>query len=104
MNQRRGFGIGLIVGFVGWLMSNGYLIFEPAPLLTEILVVLLGFGMFVLSVTVGITSIWRQKAAISPAWDGFIYGFTMAFDIPYIIYILIQILQGHFPFPLQWNR
>jgi hypothetical protein len=56
--------------------------------------------MFVLSIAVAIASNMKGSAVFDPTWDAAIYGFTVAFDIPYIINLLIQFFYyGNLPFP-----
>jgi hypothetical protein len=91
-----GFVMGLMGGFFSWLVLHGYIALNPAMTLVKGLVTLLAFVMFILTVSVTIGSIARRKAVFSPTKDGFIYGFTVAFDI---LYILTQLYLGKLPLP-----
>jgi hypothetical protein len=96
VTSKTGFSWGLIAGFVGWLFFSGALTFIPAPMLMRVLVAVLAFTMFIFSVAITIASTARGKAVFDTTTDGFIYGFTVAFDI---LYIITQLSLGNLPLP-----
>lgn len=94
--MKQGVYGGLIIGFVCWLISSGYLIFTPAPSELKGLVIFVAFLMFILSIGIAIASAIVGHAIFGTTGDGLIYGFTIAFDI---LYILTQLSLGHLPLP-----
>lgn len=96
MTMQFGFVLGLIGGFLSWLVLNGYIILNPTLTIVKVFVILLAFAMFFLTVIVTIGSIWKRHSVFGTTQDGFIYGFTVAFDI---LYILKQFSLGNLPLP-----
>ena len=96
MTMKEGFTVGLSAGFVCWLISSGYIVFNSAPLMAKGLAIFLAAIMFILSVAVAITSVVIGHAVFDTTGDGFIYGFTVTFDI---LYILTQLQLGNLPLP-----
>ena len=96
MTTQYGFALGLIGGFLSWLVLNGYIAFNPEMAIVKGLVTLVAFMMFILSVGVTIGSIAMRHSVFGTTEDGFIYGFTVAFDI---LYILTQFSLGNLPLP-----
>lgn len=91
-----GFVLGLMGGFLTWLVLNGYVILNPALTMVKGWATIFAFVIFVVAVGVQIGSIIKGKAFFSTTKDGFVYGFTAAFDI---LYIFTQLSLGNLPLP-----
>ena len=96
MTMKSGLRGGAVAGLLGWLVINGYLTFTPAPLALKELVELLAFGMLILSIIAFVASAIQGSEFFGTTGDGVIYGFTLVFDI---LYVLTQLYSGHLPLP-----
>ena len=102
MTMKEGFVAGLFFGFVAFLFLNGSVEFAPAPIPARNLIGFLAVLIFpLLSFGIGIGSILEGHSIFGTTEDGFIYGFTTALDVPYILNLIVQFLQGNLPFPWQ---
>jgi hypothetical protein len=94
--MKHGFEGGVISGLLVWLYLNGFITLTFVPLVMGNLLTVIASFLFVLSILIGIISAFRGQATINTTVDGFIYGFTTAFDVPYII---IKLSNGSLPLP-----
>ena len=99
MTYKNGFLAGLGFGFFAWLILQGVIVFTPNPLLVRDLVYFIGAIFFVSSVILGIEWAIKGKASfLKTTGDGFVYGFTTAFDV---LFIVVHIIQGQMPFSVE---
>jgi len=96
LTYKNGLVIGLVAGFIAWLLINGYLIFAPAPRITVNVTRLLASVFFVLALVFAFGSAYRRRSFVHPTVDGFVYGMVSVFDL---IYVGNELLLGRLPLP-----
>jgi hypothetical protein len=102
MTYKSGFEVGLGIGFVAFLFLNGNIQITQFQIPARVLVAFLAVLVFpIISFVVGVGTVMEGHAIFGTSWDGFIYGFTTALDIPYIFYLVVQFLNGNLPLPWQ---
>ena len=75
MNGQRGFGLGLLVGFLAWIgVGRSTVSLDRELPSLRIFLAILGVLLVILQYA-------RGKATLKPAGDGFIYGLALAFDL-----------------------
>jgi hypothetical protein len=95
MTYKNGFYIGLGVGFVIWLITEGILAFTPNPEMAKNSATVIFILFTAVSIILGITWVFTGHASpLKTTGDGFFYGFTTVFDI---LYFAIPILHGQIP-------
>jgi hypothetical protein len=100
MTMKQGFAVGLFFGAVAFYFLYGNIIFTLAPALARGFVLFIAILVFpILSFVVGIWSTLAGHAILGTTTNGFLYGFTTAFDAPYVLYLFLQFSQGNLPSP-----
>jgi len=97
MTYKNGLIIGLITGFVAWLIIKGYLTFMPAPYAVAQMIRLIAVWLFVAAILLLIGSGFKRGSVVNPSVDGFIYGFIGSFEL---LYILNEFAAGRLPLPI----
>lgn len=90
MTYKNGFAGGLVVGFMTFLFLNGNIEITPASLSAIAFVDLIAVLATIASFFIGIGTVIVGHAIPNTTVDGFIYGFTVIFDAPYILYLIDQ--------------
>lgn len=102
MTMKFGFEVGLILGFMAFLFLDANIVFTPATIVARGLIAFYAVLIFpIFSLILGTLSIFEGHAIGGTTFCGFIYGFTTALDIPYILHVVFQFLQGNLPLPWQ---
>jgi len=100
MTYKNGFIIGFVVGILAFVFLSGEKDVTIDSISAKALVAFLAIIVFpVLSFGIGIGSIMEGHSIFGTTNDGFIYGFTAALDIPYLVYLIVQFSHGNLPFP-----
>jgi hypothetical protein len=93
----RGFLIGVAIGLIGWLYYHNLIPFVEAWAFGQIIVVICYAFANIITLGITIFCVKNKKAAFGTFLDGLFVGTVTSFDI---MYIVMQIYLGHFPFSI----
>jgi hypothetical protein len=80
MTYKNGAIIGIVTGFLSWLILQGYFVFTPNPQLLPWLLGIIGGLFTIIAFALGIAYLANGHSTFGTTWDGFFYGFFIVFD------------------------